>query len=217
MSIVNRCTHGEYRAPGTRPADPGRGEPVHGGGLFQGRRRPEAGGRARRSWARATIGIQVQRSTASGVRSFGVVQPRACCAQRKACSRPKRWRCACRKRSASSGLAPVFDDHSHTGGASSFDRHSPLSRISVSSAKGGSPTWSSHEKPRVSRGPGPVAPRFGTLATETPSASTPAAPAPSAPSAPSAPTSNASTTIRRRRAELTQDFTRSRTPRKERD
>ncbi|KUL43415.1 hypothetical protein ADL28_42895 [Streptomyces violaceusniger] len=52
-------------------------------GFSQGRRRSAARGRASRSWVWATIRIQVQRSAASGVRSFGVVQPRVCFAKRK--------------------------------------------------------------------------------------------------------------------------------------
>lgn len=52
-------------------------------GFSQGRRRSAVSGRASRSWVWATTRIQVQRSAASGVRSFGVVRPRICFAKRK--------------------------------------------------------------------------------------------------------------------------------------
>jgi hypothetical protein len=47
-------------------------------GFSQGRRRSAASGRARRSWVWAMTTNQVHRSAASGVRTFGVVQPRIC-------------------------------------------------------------------------------------------------------------------------------------------
>jgi hypothetical protein len=58
-------------------------------GFSHGRRRSRARCRARRSWVWAAMTSQVQRSDASGLRSFGAVQPRVCLNNRKVCSRSK--------------------------------------------------------------------------------------------------------------------------------
>jgi len=67
------------------PADSGRGEAFGPGRLLPGA--TEASGQASLSWVCATTRSQVQRSAASGVRSFGVAQPSVCFANLKVCSR----------------------------------------------------------------------------------------------------------------------------------
>lgn len=54
-----------------------------GVGFSHGLRRSVASGRASRSWVKTVRISQVQRSAASGLRTFGQVQPRVCLKRRK--------------------------------------------------------------------------------------------------------------------------------------
>ena len=69
------------------PADSSRGRRQAGSGCFsQGRRRPAARGRARRSWACAAMRSRTQRSACSGALTFAAVRPGMPLRVRIACS-----------------------------------------------------------------------------------------------------------------------------------
>ena len=81
------------------------------------------------------------------------VQPRVCLSSRKVCSMSKRRRNPCHQRSTSAVAAPVAEVHNQTGfGARSPGRCSTCSPIRVPSMTGSSPSWSSQQARRVSRG-----------------------------------------------------------------
>jgi len=107
----------------------------------QGRRMSSTRRRASRSWVCAASMSQVQRSAASGVRSWGVVQPIVCLRNRKVCSRSKRRRNICQSRSIFPAVVAVAEYHSHNGfGVPVPGSRSTCSRITVPSMIG-SGSW----------------------------------------------------------------------------
>ena len=122
-----------------------------GAGFSQGRRRSAVSGRARRSWVWAVMISQVQRSAASGSRSFGTVQPRVCLNRRKVCSMSKRRRNACQQRSMSAASRSIAEHHSHTGLAwPPLGRRSTVSLMRVPSMIGSGP-WCPVQAARLVR------------------------------------------------------------------
>jgi hypothetical protein len=110
--------------PGSRCPKPRRTRPgvmtVVGCGGCQGSRWSLTRVRARRSWVRAATMGQVHRSACSGVRIFGVVQPRACFANRNVCSMSNRriWARQTRSRSRPDGSSPCHHSHNVFGSRS---------------------------------------------------------------------------------------------------
>lgn len=95
----------------------------------------------------------VHRPAASGVRSFGRVQPSVCLIIRNVCSRSKRRRNACHRTSTASAVKPVAEDHSHSGsGSPPPGSRSTSRRINVPSMMGSSPSLSIQAERVVSRG-----------------------------------------------------------------